>query len=671
MKIRRALVPLVGVLALVAFGCAAPDGGGGGGGATTTTTTIDPGPPVAVAGASPTVGFAPLTVDFDSTGSLPGTGTGLTYSWDFGDGSPTETGQTTSHNFTSVGTFQARLTLTNSAGTSVSPPITITVTQDPNPKFYVRPTGTTGPTCGPKLNPCSSVVEGQANAVANGVKTLIVAGGSYTGPLSVVSNMEISGGWKQDFSDLGATEVSTIFGTASAVPVTLNGVSNSKLVGLSVQGVARTSGDATGLVVSSGSTGVTIGDAAGPQTVVGGGQGPNATGILVTGGSNVKVENTKVNSGTTIGAGRSAYGIRALGLSVVNVLLSDVTAQPGIAGTGASAGAPGQAARGGDGGGGNNACGASCGGGGGGGGGGTTYGGGNGGTGGSYSGGGSSGANGAGPAAGGGGGGGCGSIFGCGGDAGGGGGGGGGAAGAAGPAGSNSLTSTSCDLYVPTNGGAGTNGAAGSGGGGGGGGKSASASGGGGGGGAAGGNGGQAGTQGGTSGGGSFGVYGCNSTVNLTTSTVTSSTGGVGGAGQAAGRGGDGGRGGNGGGKSCCEAGGGGGGGGGGAGGGGGGAGGGAGGPSIAVFHGGIGTLNLTANSLFRPAIPAAGGLGGAFASPAIGGPGGARGNCALIGGCGGGADGATGASGPTGPSGANGPAGQLFRVWDNGTTTS
>ena len=75
---------MFGILLLIAAACT-PTGGGTG----TTTTTADSGPPIAVASASPTIGDAPYTVYFDSTGSIPGTGVGLTYAWDFGDGTPT------------------------------------------------------------------------------------------------------------------------------------------------------------------------------------------------------------------------------------------------------------------------------------------------------------------------------------------------------------------------------------------------------------------------------------------------------------------------------------------------------------------------------------------------------------------------------------------------------
>ena len=290
------------------------------------------GPPVAIASASPTVGDAPLAVSFDSAGSLPGAGTGLTYTWDFGDGSPTASGPTASHVYDTVGIYSAELTMTSTAGTSTSSGITITVNQDPNPKFYVRPGGSTGPDCGPILDPCSSIVEAQANAVANGIGIVRVAGGTYNAPITLASNMVISGGWTQDFSDFGPSEVTTVFGNGTTPAVTVNGVTNSTVSGISAQGVSRTSGDAVGILVTGGSSGVAIGDNEAPETFVGGGVGPNPTGLLVTGGSLVNVVNANINSGTPAGSGVSAYGVRALGLSVVNVTLSEVTAQPGTDG---------------------------------------------------------------------------------------------------------------------------------------------------------------------------------------------------------------------------------------------------------------------------------------------------------------------------------------------------
>ncbi|HNH96461.1 MAG TPA: PKD domain-containing protein, partial [Microthrixaceae bacterium] len=374
--VKRLFLFAFAALALVFSACTPPDTGGGG---STTSSTLPPtGEPVAIASAAPTIGDAPLTVDFESSGSSPGTGTGLTYSWDFGDGSPADSGPTASHTYSTPGTYSAKLTMSSSAGTSVSSPITITANVDPNPKYYVRPTGGTGSGCGPKLTPCSTITQALANASANGIHSIRVAGGSYAEPLSIPSGMTITGGYEQDFSDFGADQVSTIYGTGTAIPVTFNGVSNSSISGVSIQGVARTSGDAVALLVTGGSSGIAIGDINSPVTLVGGGTGPNATGVLVTGGSFAKVENGNVNSGTPTGAGSSAYGVRVLGLSVVNVTLTTVTAQPGVAGVSASPAVPGQAASGCGGNGGGNASGPSSPGGGGGGGGCASYGGGSG-----------------------------------------------------------------------------------------------------------------------------------------------------------------------------------------------------------------------------------------------------------------------------------------------------
>ena len=174
---------LLGLLALVATACPVSTPGGGG----TTTTTIDPGPPVAVAGASPSIGDAPLTVTFDSSGSTAGSGTGLTFAWDFGDGSPVDNSIAPTHIYNTPGSYNAKLTLTNSAGTSTSPNIPIQVNVDPNPKYYVRTTGGTGSTCGPLANPCSTITQAVTNASANGIHAIRVAGGSFTGTVNVPS----------------------------------------------------------------------------------------------------------------------------------------------------------------------------------------------------------------------------------------------------------------------------------------------------------------------------------------------------------------------------------------------------------------------------------------------------------------------------------------------------
>jgi PKD repeat protein len=93
---------------------------------TTTTSTI----PVATV-ASFT--FSPLTpevlqvVNFNASGSTPGTGrTIVRYDWDFGDG-VLKTGVTSTHDFTPSGVYLVTLTVTDDLGQQTSSSQTVTV----------------------------------------------------------------------------------------------------------------------------------------------------------------------------------------------------------------------------------------------------------------------------------------------------------------------------------------------------------------------------------------------------------------------------------------------------------------------------------------------------------------------------------------------------------------
>lgn len=75
--------------------------------------------PQAVITATPTSGNVPLTVEFDADGSADPDGTIANYEWDFGDGSPTESGAaatTATHTYTEAGTFTAKLTVKDNKG---------------------------------------------------------------------------------------------------------------------------------------------------------------------------------------------------------------------------------------------------------------------------------------------------------------------------------------------------------------------------------------------------------------------------------------------------------------------------------------------------------------------------------------------------------------------------
>ncbi|MBO3746602.1 PQQ-dependent sugar dehydrogenase [Streptosporangiaceae bacterium NEAU-GS5] len=76
--------------------------------------------PVAKASATPADGLAPLSVAFSSEGTAdPDPGTNLTYAWDFKDGS-TSTDPNPTHVFTTDGTYEVSLTVSDGVKTSVA-----------------------------------------------------------------------------------------------------------------------------------------------------------------------------------------------------------------------------------------------------------------------------------------------------------------------------------------------------------------------------------------------------------------------------------------------------------------------------------------------------------------------------------------------------------------------
>ncbi len=121
--------------------------------------------PTAVAGASPTSGTAPLTVQFVGGTSSDPDGDALAYSWDvdgngsFGDA----TGPNPSVTYNTGGTFQARLLVTDPGGlsdTSDAVPITVSTAAGPTNAGAPAVTGTT--TVGSTLSSTTGVWNGSA-----------------------------------------------------------------------------------------------------------------------------------------------------------------------------------------------------------------------------------------------------------------------------------------------------------------------------------------------------------------------------------------------------------------------------------------------------------------------------------------------------------------------------
>ncbi|MEJ2308021.1 MAG: PKD domain-containing protein [Gammaproteobacteria bacterium] len=86
-------------------------------------------PPVATPNADTTTGPAPLTVNFDATGSSDADGTIVAYAWDFGDGNSSAEPDP-ANIYWETGTYTATLTVTDDMGATASASIQINATDD-------------------------------------------------------------------------------------------------------------------------------------------------------------------------------------------------------------------------------------------------------------------------------------------------------------------------------------------------------------------------------------------------------------------------------------------------------------------------------------------------------------------------------------------------------------
>jgi hypothetical protein len=81
--------------------------------------------PTVSASGSPLSGAAPLAVAFATT-AADADGDSLTYSWNFGDGSPTSSVQNPSHTFSTAGTYTVILTVSDGKGGIATAALTVT-----------------------------------------------------------------------------------------------------------------------------------------------------------------------------------------------------------------------------------------------------------------------------------------------------------------------------------------------------------------------------------------------------------------------------------------------------------------------------------------------------------------------------------------------------------------
>ena len=87
--------------------------------------------PIASFTASPTSGVVPLEVSFNASNTSDSDGSIINYQWDFKDGN-TGNGKIVNHTFSSIGSYNVKLTVTDNEGATDSTTKTITVTEPPN-----------------------------------------------------------------------------------------------------------------------------------------------------------------------------------------------------------------------------------------------------------------------------------------------------------------------------------------------------------------------------------------------------------------------------------------------------------------------------------------------------------------------------------------------------------
>lgn len=108
-------------------------------------------PPIADAGGPYDAmrGKGQAVVTFDGSGSTDSDGIIVSYEWDFGDNSATESGETVTHGYTSVGSYVATLTVTDDCGAIGQDTADVTIVGPTPPAGTGTPTTTPTPTSTP------------------------------------------------------------------------------------------------------------------------------------------------------------------------------------------------------------------------------------------------------------------------------------------------------------------------------------------------------------------------------------------------------------------------------------------------------------------------------------------------------------------------------------------
>ncbi|NQU09894.1 choice-of-anchor D domain-containing protein [bacterium] len=167
-----------------------------GGSATTVVSGDGVIPLVAAFTATPTNGVAPLTVTFADSS----TGTITNRSWSFGDGTVTNTSETTVQHVYSAGTHSVTLTVEGPRGTSTNAQPDAIVVENP-PQLVVNPAsrgyGTVAVGQSPELafqvaNTGGQTLNGSATLLAGGTPFTVTGGGSFSVPAGQTSAVSVA-----------------------------------------------------------------------------------------------------------------------------------------------------------------------------------------------------------------------------------------------------------------------------------------------------------------------------------------------------------------------------------------------------------------------------------------------------------------------------------------------
>ncbi len=216
-----------------------------------------PQPPVAVASATPDAGDAPLSVQFDGSGSYDPDGGPVTYAWAFGDGGAATTSAPV-HVYTSAAAYTATLTVTDDEGQSASTSVVVTV-RPPNQPPAAVAVGT--PTSGAAPLPVAFDGSGSSDPDGHIVSYAWSFGDGAGGTGATVSHTyQAAGDYVATLTvtdDRGATAQATV-----SVHVTVNPLSVLRVASISMSAVtdwtSRTGKSVQALVTVTNSAGTVV-----------------------------------------------------------------------------------------------------------------------------------------------------------------------------------------------------------------------------------------------------------------------------------------------------------------------------------------------------------------------------------------------------------------------------